>query len=148
MVKKCTPRHAFLIPNGYPISVQVPRHRVNKDYPQIQEMFPQKLRAVRRACQGVSAPGKTSEGRVDVEGLIQTYGWTRFRAGSPDAITHLSSTGGHESRLRNTLNIESSRKKLDRGGFQLQHAVTEPVQRVSCHCGDWRQSHLGGHGLW
>ena len=49
MVKKCTPRHSFLIPNVYPLSVQVPLHLVNTYSPQTQDTFPQKLRAVRRA---------------------------------------------------------------------------------------------------
>ncbi len=47
MEEKFTPRHAFLIPNVYPLSVQVPLHLVNKYYPQTQDTFPQKLRAVR-----------------------------------------------------------------------------------------------------
>jgi DNA-binding transcriptional regulator YiaG len=49
IVKKCTPRHSSLIPDRYPISVQVPLHLVNKYYPQTQETFPQKLRAARIA---------------------------------------------------------------------------------------------------
>ena len=49
IVKKCTPRHASLIPDRYPISVQVPLHLVNKYYPQTQDTFPEKLRAVRIA---------------------------------------------------------------------------------------------------
>jgi DNA-binding transcriptional regulator YiaG len=78
IVKKCTPRHASLIPDRYSISVQVPLHLVNKYYSQTQETFPQKLRAVRRA---MGLYQKDFARRLAVTAQIKSTG-ERSRAGS------------------------------------------------------------------